>query len=211
MKLNKYKLNGVEYVNFTEFLDEYGANETWRNSSWGHHIKGFLCDFSNDIQVLWNVCRIGKKHNRFLTLDDFKKQVLDMYYFQYDEKYITYTPRGMELNLPLVPFHDKYFLRVYIIYRFLDSQNNILYVGSSSSFDTRLAGHCHLPKECYSQVEKIEVFCCGNEADMYLYETYFINKYKPQYNGSNKGQGELSFELPEVKWEELRRSYKWKN
>lgn len=211
MQLHKYKLNGVEYINFTEFLSEYGVNETWKKTAWGSHIKGFLKEFPNDIQVLWDINRIGKKHNKFLTLNDFKKHVIGMYYFQYDEKYITYTQRGLDLSLPTINFHGREFLGVYVIYRFLDSQHNILYVGSSSSFDNRLAGHTHLPKECYSQVKKVEIFCCRNEADMYLYETYFINKYKPKYNGSNKGQGELSFELPEVEWVELRREYKWKN
>lgn len=45
---------------------------------------------------------------------------------------------------------------MYYVYKFLDKNDNILYVGKAKELLRRLNGHNHLPKECYDSVEKIE-------------------------------------------------------
>ena len=76
-------------------------------------------------------------------------------------------------------------MRKYYIYRFLDIYRRIIYIGRTSSLDKRINHHFtngHLPFECYDEAEFIEVAELNYEADMYIYEIYLINKYKPKYN-----------------------------
>ena len=49
-------------------------------------------------------------------------------------------------------------------------------------------------------VTKIEYAEFKTEADMNVYEIYFINKLKPPLNKDDKARDELSFELKDVAW-----------
>lgn len=88
------------------------------------------------------------------------------------------------------------------VYFFYDSYKNLLYVGKSTSLLNRLERH--LSKDSTKQhpwksnIDKknIVVYKCNNSTDLDLYETYFINKYKPLHN-IDKVYGQFSsFELP---------------
>ena len=68
------------------------------------------------------------------------------------------------------------------VYRFLDSEYNILYVGSTIALRKRVRKHNHLPKECYDRTKHIEYFRVNNEADAKVYEVYLINKYRTPFN-----------------------------
>lgn len=68
---------------------------------------------------------------------------------------------------------------MYYIYRFLDKNKNIIYVGKSKQdLEIRFKGHLHLPDECYNLVYKIEYIECSTESDMSIKEIFYINKYK---------------------------------
>lgn len=67
-------------------------------------------------------------------------------------------------------------------YRFIDSNNKIIYVGRAKNLIDRFNSHEHLPEECYEQVVKIEYCQFGSNDDLDLAEPYFIAKWKPQYN-----------------------------
>lgn len=49
-------------------------------------------------------------------------------------------------------------------------------------------------------VSKIEYATFQSEADMYLYEIYFINLWHPALNRDDKAPDCLTVELPEVEW-----------
>jgi len=51
-------------------------------------------------------------------------------------------------------------------------------------------------------VSKIEIASCKSQADMYLYEVYYINKLKPPINQDDKAHDALTVELPELKFVE---------
>lgn len=53
-------------------------------------------------------------------------------------------------------------------------------------------------------VSKIEYAKFKTQADMFLYEIYYINKYKPLLNRDDKAKDELTISLSEVNWEEFR-------
>jgi hypothetical protein len=59
-------------------------------------------------------------------------------------------------------------------------------------------------------VTKIEYTKLQTEADMNLYEIYFINLYKPPLNIDDKAQDNLTIQLPELKWEDFIPS-KWED
>jgi len=78
----------------------------------------------------------------------------------------------------------------------------LVYVGRTNQpLNDRLRGHFkkapmmrQIEIEAVTLIESVEV---PTEADMFVYEIYLINKYKPMLNG-NKAKGELTVELPEL-------------
>lgn len=52
-------------------------------------------------------------------------------------------------------------------------------------------------------VTKIEYAMLQTEADMNLYEIYFINLYKPPLNVDDKARDNLTITLPELEWSEF--------
>lgn len=75
---------------------------------------------------------------------------------------------------------DKYLYNC--VYRFLDCNNNIIYIGKAKDLYSRMNSHGHLPSECYKQTKRVE--CCqfSSEYEMDLAERYFIPKINPKYN-----------------------------
>lgn len=92
----------------------------------------------------------------------------------------------------------------YFVYRFIDIEDNIIYVGKTKNMRTRMYTHFnrgHLPKECYGSVEKVEMIELNNKLDMDIKEIYYIDLYKPKYNTINKLEGNMASEFKEKdKW-----------
>lgn len=92
------------------------------------------------------------------------------------------------------------------LYRFLDKDNNILYIGKTSkSLLSRLKKHNHLPNECYKNINKVEYKAINNLSDLALLEIYYINNYLPLYNKDSKGPEPLTINLidPYEDWKEF--------
>ena len=94
----------------------------------------------------------------------------------------------------------------YYVYRFLDSEGNIIYVGRTTNIYYRMSQHFgskgHLPKKAYEEVEKIEYTILDNETAMIICEIYFINKNKPKYNTSDLYRGKVFLEpFENFQWE----------
>jgi excinuclease UvrABC nuclease subunit len=95
--------------------------------------------------------------------------------------------------------------------------SKIVYVGRTKQpLQNRLRGHffkkpMHRDIDIFSTT-KVEYTVFQGEADMYLYEVYFINLYKPNYNYDDKSWDELTVTLPEVEWSEytIKLMDKWK-
>lgn len=95
----------------------------------------------------------------------------------------------------------------------------IAYLGRTKQrINARLRGHfkqlpIHKLIDIFS-VSRIEVAECKTEADMFLYEIYYINKYKPTLNKDDKSKEELTIELPELDFKTLHNEEimeKWKS
>ena len=97
------------------------------------------------------------------------------------------------------------------IYRFLDINNNILYVGKTSqTLDKRISQHFtkgHLPKECYCSIVRIEYQKYKTESDALVMETYYITKDNPRYNKLQKSRDLPTLDLDKQEWR-LYKQYK---
>lgn len=100
----------------------------------------------------------------------------------------------------------------YYIYRFLDKNDNLLYIGRTKDIERRiLKEHFtalgHLPKECYKSVEYIEFAAIENESEEVAYEAILINQLKPKYNKQFKDDGLFDVSLPRFEWNKFKFSY----
>ena len=91
-------------------------------------------------------------------------------------------------------------------YRFLDSENRVIYVGyTGQSIAKRIGQHFekgHLPKKCYKSIAKIEYIKWDTKSDAQVMEVYFINKYHPIYNKLDKQNDHLNIQVTnEKEWE----------
>lgn len=93
-------------------------------------------------------------------------------------------------------------MNTYTVYFLYDSFKNLLYVGKTKSLRPRFHGHFNrtmIEKEPWRNevdTDNILIYNCLNDCDMDIYETYFINKYKPKYNKDKVFESTSSFELP---------------
>lgn len=93
----------------------------------------------------------------------------------------------------------------------------LMYVGRThQKLARRLHGHffgapMHRKLDIFLTT-KVEYAECETEADMYLYEIYYINRDKPPANRDDRARDELSVSLPELDWREgdMRLFGKWK-
>lgn len=92
-----------------------------------------------------------------------------------------------------------------IFYGGKDKTEFVAYLGrTKQTINSRLRGHffkltMHKLIDIFS-VSHIETATCRTEADMFLYEIYYINKFKPALNRDDKARDELTISLPELEF-----------
>lgn len=95
----------------------------------------------------------------------------------------------------------------FIVYRIYYG-DCLVYVGRTKQpLQNRIRGHL-FSKPMHrtisiEQVTKIEFAVLGSEADMNLYEIYYILKLHPPLNVDDKAHDSLSVSLPELTWHEF--------
>lgn len=95
--------------------------------------------------------------------------------------------------------------------------DNLVYLGRTKQpLQNRIRGHLFkkpMHRELHiEQISKIEYSTFQTEADMYLYEIYFINLWHPPLNRDDKATDNLTVTLPPVEWKlfETKLWDKWK-
>ena len=68
------------------------------------------------------------------------------------------------------------------IYKFLNKNNEVIYVGKAKKLRDRLSAHCHLSSEQYKEVENVKYTRFNDYNVLDFVECYYIQKYKPKYN-----------------------------
>lgn len=92
----------------------------------------------------------------------------------------------------------------FILYR-IYYDLGIVYLGRTKQpLQSRLRGHM-LAKPMHRAIDihnvtRIEYTELPTEADMFLYEIYFINRWKPPLNRDDKAGDDLSISLPDLEW-----------
>lgn len=76
-------------------------------------------------------------------------------------------------------------------YRFIDTLDNTIYIGSSKSIHRRLSSHFngkqgHLGSNVYNQVSRVEVMKCKDYPTALFNEQILIDRYAPKYNSRDK-------------------------
>ncbi len=95
----------------------------------------------------------------------------------------------------------------YFIYKFVDDNDQIIYIGKTIRLPARMVQHfttdSHLTDECYDHVKYIFYSSLKTKIEMDIYEIYLIDKYRPQYNIKSvyKQDETSSIVLPELVWE----------
>lgn len=95
--------------------------------------------------------------------------------------------------------------RKYILYRIYYDEK-IVYLGRTMQpLQDRIRGHLFnkpMQRELdINKISKIEFATFKSQADMYLYEIYFINLWHPALNRDDKAPDNLTVALPDVKWD----------
>lgn len=91
------------------------------------------------------------------------------------------------------------------VYRFLDSEGCVIYVGRTVDLKLRMSQHFsdrgHLPRECYNSVARIEFITCKTYLDMKIKELYYIGKCQPQFNIADKSEVTVILDETTDVWE----------
>ena len=96
------------------------------------------------------------------------------------------------------------------VYRFVDKNGKILYVGSTELLlKHRLSSHnCgHLCDCCKKSTDKVEYIVFPTLMDIRVAELYYINKYQPPYNTQHKHLDGISYtidQLDNMDWTEYK-------
>ena len=97
-------------------------------------------------------------------------------------------------------------LAKYYVYRFLDADGNIIYIGKTNNIEKRMSNQHfsssgHLTRECYVGTDSIGYAELKSDNAMRIYEIYLISKHKPLYNQEFNYRDEgMDIELPEPIW-----------
>lgn len=93
---------------------------------------------------------------------------------------------------------------MFYVYRFINQENQIIYVGRTVNITTRMSAHFgksgHLPVDCYKSVARIDYLSVKTKNDMKIKELYYISKYKPKYNTADMHDTSLSLNELEDAW-----------
>ena len=88
-------------------------------------------------------------------------------------------------------------------YRFIDANENVIYVGyTAQSMSKRIGQHFtkgHLPKKCYKSISRIDYIKWDTKSDAQVMEVYYINKYHPLYNKLDKQDDRLNIQVTDEK------------
>lgn len=92
----------------------------------------------------------------------------------------------------------------YYIYKFLDNNDNVIYVGQTIDMEKRMYQHKsynYKNYDLYSNIYKVRYAEVESDYHMNIYEIHYICKYNPKYNIQFKSENKNLFQLPEVIWE----------
>lgn len=97
----------------------------------------------------------------------------------------------------------------FYVYKWVDNNDNILYIGKTTNIENRTKQHIH-DKDWINKDTKLYYAELPNKTDMDIYEIYYINKFKPMHNTNYMNEATFSFALPELKFKLFKQKEKVK-
>ena len=131
--------------------------------------------------------RLTRTKNALLKLEELEKnelllEALETIYWR--QKKYTEVCHSSSTNWKLPVVSEFY------VYRFLDSERKIIYVGKTTNIANRMAHHfgenSHLPDTLYEKTKRIQYLPFNTQVMMDMAELYFIAKFAPYYNTMKK-------------------------
>lgn len=85
------------------------------------------------------------------------------------------------------------------VYKLLDKNGNVLYVGKTNDIKRRLNEHL-VNQEWANEIDSVYYAVCRDDFEQRTYENYYIIKSNPKYNKQDKSFS-THILLPELKWQ----------
>lgn len=110
------------------------------------------------------------------------------------------------LNKKIINTRNTKDYKHFYIYRFLDKDNNIIYVGKTNNIYSRIYGHINIANSLnqnenqflmYQNIYRIEYSEVKSDYHMNIYEIHYICKYNPPFNDNYKSSNTDLFDLPD--------------
>lgn len=90
------------------------------------------------------------------------------------------------------------------VYRFINNDSKIIYVGKTNNMKTRMIAHKNSKEDkyrkSYKEAKRIEYIELETIIDARIKELYYINLYKPKYNGNDKKKEEMVLRMEDDTW-----------
>lgn len=98
---------------------------------------------------------------------------------------------------------------MYYLYRFLNKNKEVIYIGRTNSIERRIfkehfTDKTHLPEECYKELDTIEYAEIEDKAQEVAFEIALIQKVQPKYNKEFKYDKLVHIEQEQLEWREFR-------
>lgn len=87
------------------------------------------------------------------------------------------------------------------VYKLLDKNENVLYVGKTNDLKRRLTEHI-ANQEWKNEIDSLYYAVCRDDFEQRTYENYYIIKSNPKYNKQDKSFS-THIILPELKWKKF--------
>lgn len=87
------------------------------------------------------------------------------------------------------------------VYKLLDKNENVLYVGKTNDLKRRLTEHI-ANQEWKNEINSLYYAVCRDDFEQRTYENYYIIKSNPKYNKQDKSFS-THIILPELKWKKF--------
>lgn len=99
-------------------------------------------------------------------------------------------------------------MKGFYVYKFLNENNDIIYIGLTTNLKNRLtqqhftkAGHLY--EDVYNETSCILYSECLSKDDMKIKERYLINKHSPKYNFQLNNNSSFNFEINDFVWKQF--------
>lgn len=97
-------------------------------------------------------------------------------------------------------------MKGFYVYRFLNADGIVVYVGRTKNFLNRMSAHKY-NSAFYRVGNKLEYTKLNNMMDMVITEKILIHNYKPEYNTVDKSDGQSMYDIPELKWKPFKMEF----